>query len=348
MSTAVTANEHGWLRGPAFDGALLFGAAGVALLGGFLGSLQPELLLTLLALDIWLLGYPHVIATFTRLSFDTESFREHRFLVLGLPLLILSAALALAASVGPWMLFSLYFYWQWFHYTRQSYGLEQIYHRKATGGEAATDPLSAWTFYLIPVWGIMNRSHQDPGSFLGLPLTCIPVPTWGLNVIAITAMVLLVCWAFRSLRRIRAGRVHLAHTLYQISHFWIFIVGYIVIEDITHGWLVLNIWHNVQYLLIVWMYNNRRFQNRVDPAHRFLSTISRSRNLIVFFLVCLGISTLFYLGINQLKHADMLLLFPVLFVVNQTINYHHYVVDGLIWKVRRRSLQTNLGLAAEQ
>ena len=28
------------------------------------------------------------------------------------------------------------------------------------------------------------------------------------------------------------------------SHFTIFYVGYLVIEDITHGWLVLNVWHN--------------------------------------------------------------------------------------------------------
>ena len=69
--------------------------------------------------------------------------------------------------------------------------------------------------------------------------------------------------------------------------------------------------------------------------------------LIVFFLVCLGVSTLFYLGVHQLKRADLLFLFPVFFVFNQTINYHHYVVDGLIWKVRKRSLQMNLGLATE-
>ncbi len=347
MSTAVTANEQGWLRGPAFDGALLFGTAGLALLAGFAGRLGPEVFLTILALDIWLLGYPHVIATYTRLSFDTASFREHRWLVLALPLVLLAATFSLAATIGPWVLFSVYFYWQWFHYTRQSYGLEQIYRRKALGSDAPSDPLAKWAFYLVPIWGILNRSHQDPGKFLSLPLTCIPVPGWAVDVVAALAIALLLSWTLRTLYGIRKGRVHLAHTLYVISHFWIFILGYVVIQDITLGWLVLNIWHNTQYLLIVWMYNNKRFENRVDPAHRFLSTISSSRYLIVFFLVCLGVSTLFYLGVHQLKRADLLFLFPVFFVFNQTINYHHYVVDGLIWKVRKRSLQMNLGLATE-
>jgi hypothetical protein len=34
----------------------------------------------------------------------------------------------------------------------------------------------------------------------------------------------------------------------------------------------------------------------------------------------------------------------VALVVYQTINFHHYLVDGLIWKVRRRRLQETLGL----
>jgi len=31
------------------------------------------------------LAYQHVVATFTRLNFDPESLRQHRFLVFGLP-----------------------------------------------------------------------------------------------------------------------------------------------------------------------------------------------------------------------------------------------------------------------
>ena len=347
MSTALSANDHGWLRGSAFDGGLIFGTAGLALIAGYAAGLERQLMLTLLALDIWLLAYPHVIATFTRLSFDSESFRKHRFLMLGLPPILLVATFSTAYLVGPWLLFSIYFYWQWFHYTRQSFGLEQIYRRKANGPNPASDPLTKWAFYLVPIWGILHRSHQDPGTFMGLPLACIPVPSWLLNIVAFAALSLLVIWSLRSIRRIRRSELQIAHTLYATSHFWIFLFGYVLIEDITQGWLVLNIWHNAQYLLIVWMYNNRRFNGQVDPRHRFLSTISRSRGLVVFFLVCLAMSTAFYLSLRQLRAADVALAFPVFFIVVQAINYHHYIVDGLIWKVRRRSIQTNLGLATE-
>jgi hypothetical protein len=38
------------------------------------------------------------------------------------------------------------------------------------------------------------------------------------------------------------------------------------------------------------------------------------------------------------------LLLPAL-VIYQSINFHHYIVDSVIWKVRRKPLQTTLGIA---
>jgi hypothetical protein len=36
---------------------------------------------------------------------------------------------------------------------------------------------------------------------------------------------------------------------------------------------------------------------------------------------------------------------PLFAVVYQGINFHHYVVDAVIWKVRKKSLRENLGIA---
>jgi hypothetical protein len=32
-------------------------------------------------------------------------------------------------------------------------------------------------------------------------------------------------------------------------------------------------------------------------------------------------------------------------VLYMTVNFHHYIVDGVIWKVRRKPLQQTLGIA---
>ena len=32
-------------------------------------------------------------------------------------------------------------------------------------------------------------------------------------------------------------------------------------------------------------------------------------------------------------------------IIYQTINFHHYIVDGLIWKARKKPMRKTLGLA---
>jgi hypothetical protein len=35
-----------------------------------------------------------------------------------------------------------------------------------------------------------------------------------------------------------------------------------------------------------------------------------------------------------------------LIVVYQAINFHHYIVDSIIWKIRRKPIQKTLGISA--
>ena len=143
-SYAVVVTPIGWLRNARFDLTLIVGVALLALTAGALVVLQPHWFYVLLALDLWLLGYPHVIATFTRLSFDMDSFRENKFLVLGLPWIICAGTVAMGYFLGFWAVATTYLYWQWFHYTRQSYGIMRFYYRKSGPVAAADERLTTW------------------------------------------------------------------------------------------------------------------------------------------------------------------------------------------------------------
>ena len=333
-------SDPGWLRSPRFDIRFIIGTAALALVTGWVVVRQPGLFVPIFLLDIWLLGYHHVVSTYTRLCFDAESFRKHRFLVLWLPLLVLATTAALAVGVGFWALATIYLYWQWFHYTRQSFGISQIYRRRADGRVTDNERLSRWIFYLVPLWGILHRSHQAPDTFLALELRVIPVTDVAVNAVAAAAIIGLAWWIWQRVAEWRRGTLPVAYTLYMLSHFAVFYVGYILIDDINVGWLVLNIWHNAQYIAFVWLFNNKRFNNEVDPKARFLSRLSQRRNVWLYVLVCLAISTAIYALIQQTLAG----LIPLV-VIYQTINYHHYIVDGVIWKVRRKSLRETLGLA---
>ena len=76
-----------------------------------------------------------------------------------------------------------------------------------------------------------------------------------------------------------------------------------------------------------------------------MSTISQRKWAIGYFLICIAISTAIYLGIELTASA---LAFAGVIVIYQTINFHHYIVDSVIWKMRRPALRQTLGLSPKQ
>jgi hypothetical protein len=349
IALQATVPPAGWLRNRSFDLWFILGIAAVALLSGAVVVAQPSLFALVLFLDLWLLGYHHVVATYTRICFDRDSFITHRFLIIWLPPIVLTATVGLAVGIGPWTLATIYLYWQWFHYTRQSWGISQGYRRKSGGLVTESERLSKLAFYLLPLWGILHRSQQAPAEFLGLELRTLPVPSLLVDVVGAAALVALAWWIAGRLAAWWRGQLAWAHTLFVSSHFAIFYVGYVLIDTIDHGWLVLNVWHNAQYVAFVWLFNTNRFKNGIDPKARFLSTISQPDRKTVYFLTCFAVSTLLYLAIwlsidTFRSHFEAVLL-PLALIVYQTINFHHYIVDALIWKLRRKPIQETLGVA---
>lgn len=338
---AATAPTTDWIRNPVFDATFLWGTALLGLTGGLIVLAQPSLFMVVLMLDVWLLGYHHVISTFTRIGMDRASVSENRFFLFGLPVIVAAGTAAMWSVFGVAAVTTLYFYWQAFHYTRQSYGIERMTARKA-GAHATPDPLVRFLIYGLPAYGILYRSWQAQPTFLSYDVFWIPVPT----ALAITGGVVtgaaVLAWCVRTARQASRGENRNAHTAYLASHIFLFSVGYLLIEDVSAGWLVINIWHNAQYILTVWLFNTNRFKHGIDPQATFLSTISQPENFARYMLVSMAITTLVYAAV-YLAAASLAGVFErgtlLLFMV---LNFHHYVVDGYIWKMRKPKVRDTL------
>jgi hypothetical protein len=66
-----------------------------------------------------------------------------------------------------------------------------------------------------------------------------------------------------------------------------------------------------------------------------------------YFAVCLIVSTIAYslLGFALSTVSTFVATsLPLFAIAYQAINFHHYVVDAVIWKVRRRPVQQNFGI----
>lgn len=334
--------NYGWLRSTSFDLTLILGVAALALLSAGICIIKPSWFTMVLLIDLWVLGYHHVVSTFTRLAFDKDSFTQYKFLVLGLPVIVAVCATALSFMIGPWTLATIYLYWQWFHYTRQSYGLMRVYQAKVG---VAADIWDQSVIYLLPLAGILYRSYQNPSTFLGLEVKTLPVSYEVYYFVFVLSLIGVVVWVVKQALRLKAGATSLGYFMYMLSHIIIFSIGYLTIESINLGWLVINVWHNAQYILFVWLYNNKRFNNQVDVQHKFLSFISLSKNQWLYYGVCLAISTAVYLVISKATRPMQLTVPAIAMIIYQTINFHHYIVDGIIWKVRKKSLRENLQLS---
>jgi hypothetical protein len=331
--------EWNWLRNRRFDLWFILGLPAIGILVGLFVTWQPIFFWGILVIDLWFLGYHHVISTYTRLCFDWKSFRESRFLIFGLLPLVAIVTLYVAFSVGIWAIVSVYLYWQWFHYARQSWGISRAYRAKERNALFEDGWLDQAIFYALPVLGILYRSWQEPRTFIGLELHVVPVPFWLVSAAAAVTALLLAYWVLRRIQGWRENRLALAHTLYMLTHFAIFAFAYIVIEDITYGWLAINIWHNAQYILFVWMYNSRRFGEGIDPEARFLSYISQPNRLWLYLLVCVAITGVVYWAVLGTLSAIFFAGLSATIVLYQIVNFHHYVVDAIIWKRRKPALQ---------
>lgn len=334
--------EYYWLRNRRFDTAflllpLLIGAA----VAGF-STLYPSLFPYFLLADLWLLGYHHVISTYTRIAFDWVSAKRHYFLVFILPFIVLAGTFALYRWQGAWVIASVYLYWQWFHYTRQSYGISRYYLSRGGKGTPSSlyRPMHTLALYALPVTGILYRSWQHPETFLMMELKVIPVA--GILVVAAAmASTLLVGWQLREWWRVqKAYKLNGSYVLFMLSHHVLFLVGYILIDDINVGWLCVNIWHNFQYILFVWIQNNQKFRAGIDPKQRLISSISQDGKIIQYMAVCLGITFFVYMVLSNVGYAtEAKSVIAGSLLVFMVVNFHHYVVDAVIWR-RKKSVKS--------
>jgi hypothetical protein len=327
----------GWLKDRPFDLTLIVGVTVLACTMGGAAAVAPALFLPLLTFHTWCFGFDHVIATFTKLAGAPEDRRRNRFLIYALPPLVFGLTLLLGQSTSIGVLNTGYFLFQWFHTTRQSWGIAQHY-RRAAGG-IAEDPrwLAELTHWSLPVVGLLHRCHQHPGKFLWMDLFLPRVPG-AVVMIAGAAAVLLVAvffwtrsWSERSL----------PHTLFVCTHMLVFACAYLVIDDLHAGWLLVNVWHNVQYLAYVWMHNRARHDTSAlagAPVLSWLCGPGLARG-VGYFAACLLVSTPLFAAIYALgDRIDLWLqgrLISTSLVFALAVNFHHYIVDGLIWKQRR-------------
>lgn len=353
MSQDAVANNSmkiraAYLDGFIYDHVMIVGITMLAIASGLIVWADPSLFLPVLVLDLWFLGYHHVISTFTKLAGTKEDRAENKFFIYYLPFLVLGGVYGLyVAGGGIWPIVTVYFFWQWYHYTRQSYGISMFYRRKAKVENSNTPvKLEHAMIWMVPIWGLIHRCGQDFDTFIGQPFWTPDIP-FELSYVAGTLSLLVVgAWLFTKILDLFEGKFVYAPILFVLSHNLIFYMAYVHMGDITYGWLIANVWHNAQYILFVWLFNQNRFKGEdkkeLSPVLYWLCQKTPYRTFM-YFLASIVVTSIVYnlLGgsLSLISGDDAVMLLALQVVVFQTLNFHHYIVDGYIWKARKKSHQ---------
>jgi hypothetical protein len=171
---------------------------------------------------------------------------------------------------------------------------------------------------------------------LGAGLWVPPVPGWLEATVGAAALVALVVWMTHAARAAAThdGARDQWHQAYVLGHVAMFVVSYVLVADATRGWIAINVWHNAQYLLFVWVWNRRRFARAPSPD-ALLAKLSAPGCEVQFFLVCALLGALLYATIGLVTAGTVVPNNPSLLayvIVVQAVNFHHYTADMVLWR----------------
>ena len=334
--------ERPWTIAPGVD-ALLF--IGVTLL-----TIIPWIVSDVLHYPGWyvILGVavangPHLISTWTRVYLlPGERFkRPVRYWVV--PGLAMAFAITADATGGLCLRLvrSTIFYWATWHFVAQSWGVMRIYQRKHAAAERTEARLEKALIFPPAFFCALHRLYTGPWTLFGVEVIHLRPTAWLVNgfgalIVALAAVYLLV-WFAGSKER---PAYEWLRPTYLVFNFLGFAMPFLVIRDGNSAFGAAALWHAVQYIAIVWLYNDRRYRKGVDQQAPLVSWVAqRGRAFAYMGLIaaCAAVVYLFAFGVSffvQRPFEDIALTFWTGFTLG------HYYLDGVIWKSRRYDLRT--------
>ena len=120
---------------------------------------------------------------------------------------MLAVTTGIALSVGIVLVATIYFYWQWYHTLRQSWGVAQLYRRRSPVPVGDPPMLAEGLFTLVALWGLLHRLTTAPEYFLfpSLPIAVPHVPVWFADGVGVLAVVGLAYWGSCAVARMDGG-----------------------------------------------------------------------------------------------------------------------------------------------
>ncbi len=240
------------------------------------------------------------------------------------------------------------FFWGVWHGLMQTYGFCRIYDAKTGTFDALTRRLD---FAMCVIWfatavalspyrlsDTLDTYYMCGGPFI--PPTLVQLGQGMILLAAVAVSVLFVVhfcrlWIIGN----RPNPVKVALLITSIAFWW---YCNNLVANILVGIALFEVFHDVQYLSLVWIYNRNRVEKDSNIGGFMRFVFRRSGSLIGLYVgLVLAYGSVSYIN----AHIGMDTVKRILTGVVTASTLLHFYYDGFIWKVRERSTRQSLGLA---
>lgn len=292
-----------------------------------------------------IINYPHYAATLHRAWARTEDRNRFRNFTLYLSGGLLVALLLVHAwpPLLPWA-FTLYVFWSPWHYTGQNYGLAVMFARRnglTFSKRLRTMYYAVFELSFVALLVGFNTGRSADRLVLSYGLTQ-GFARNALSVIGV-CLLLVLAWSVRELVRQKGWRPALPTLLITATQLvWFLPVAWFAwrgvgVTSARYSAGILAILHSTQYLWVTSFYAKRDALAAGESRWRGLS----------YFAVLVVVGIALFIPGPWLASVAFKADFTTSFLAfTALVNLHHFILDGVVWKLREKRL-TNLLIEAE-
>lgn len=248
---------------------------------------------SLFLINIWVFSLPHTFSTFSRSDRRSGKSLLSTFLMLSIFFMSVVAATNITGMVA---VYSFYFYWQQFHYGKQNLGVA------LSASREKSKPIDHFFYLSVVLFSLMGLFTGGAQSFFGYVLIAPSVSF--VSKIGLFGIIITLTAIYSIIRP--SGRLH------AISHSLIFSFSYLYCEHFAVGWLMMNVFHNIQYL-------------------EFMKKFEKNLSFLIAPVVLTG---LFFILQGHVIDRAILFSLPLGVGIMLSMNFTHYTLDAFIWKRR--------------
>jgi len=239
------------------------------------------------------------------------------------------------------------FFWGVWHGMMQTYGFCRIYDAKMGSFAALTRRLDFATCAIWFAAAVLLSSPRMTDTLEAYYASGGPYILPGLlraaqQIMLLTAIAVAILFLINFARMWAQGKrpnpVKLALVVTSIGFWWYCNNG---VVNILAGIALFEVFHDVQYLSLVWIYNRNRVEKDSSIGGFMRFVFRRSGSLVGLYIgLVFAYGSLSYfnsrLAVETIKR--------VLTGVVAASSLLHFYYDGFIWKVREKSMRESLGL----